>query len=103
MDERREERISRKVKRKTSQRRGGGGIVEGFEGQNKGGVGGDGEEQKGKEEIEKGEIRRVMRCLKEGKAAGGDGIPGEVWKYGGRVVEEWISEICNRIIWGGEG
>lgn len=28
--------------------------------------------------IEKGEIRRVMKSLREGKAAGADRIPGEV-------------------------
>lgn len=76
MDGRREKRISRKVKRKTSQRRGGGGRVEGYEGQNKGGVEGSGEEKKGKEKIEKGGIKKVMRGLKKGKAAGDDGIPG---------------------------
>lgn len=36
-----------------------------------------------KREIEKEKIRRVMRSLKEKKAAGDDGILEEVWKYGG--------------------
>jgi len=29
-----------------------------------------------------------------------DGIPGEVWKYGGEEIEEWIWEVSNRM---GEG
>lgn len=36
------------------------------------------------EEISREEIGRVIRKLKEGKSAGGDGIVNEVWKYGGR-------------------
>jgi len=35
-------------------------------------------------ELEKVEIRRAIRNLKEGKAIGIDGIPSEVWKYGGK-------------------
>lgn len=34
-------------------------------------------------ETEKEKIRRVMRSLKEKKAAGDNEIPEEVWKYGG--------------------
>jgi len=33
------------------------------------------------EEITREEIRRAVRKIKEGKAAGEDEIPGEVWKY----------------------
>ncbi|XP_071576419.1 uncharacterized protein [Temnothorax nylanderi] len=28
--------------------------------------------------------------MKEGKAAGIDGIPSEVWKHGGEELEEWV-------------
>ena len=60
--------------------------------------------EKGKEEdrIERGEIRRAIERIKERKAVGVDGIPGEVWKYGGEGIEEWVWEICNKI-WKGEG
>jgi len=39
--------------------------------------------------------------LREGKASGIDGIPGEVWKYEGEEMEKWIGEFCVRV-WKGE-
>ncbi|XP_076645564.1 uncharacterized protein LOC143355012 [Halictus rubicundus] len=45
---------------------------------------------------------RVIKGLKENKAAGGDGIGNEVWKYGGSEVETWLWRVCNRV-WKGEG
>ena len=66
----------------------------------KGAETGRGEDEEG--DIGKEEIRRVVRGLKDGKAMGGDGIPNEVWKYGGVEVEEWLGEVCNRV-WKGEG
>lgn len=39
--------------------------------------------------------------MKNGKASGIDGVPSEVWKYGGEEVEKWVWEICNRV-WKGE-
>ncbi|KAL6417803.1 hypothetical protein ACFW04_012524 [Cataglyphis niger] len=36
------------------------------------------------------------------RTVGADGIPAEVWKYGGENMEEWIWKICNRV-WKGEG
>jgi len=34
------------------------------------------------------EIEKVVRGLKEGKAMGIDGIPNEVWKFGGeRIID----------------
>lgn len=51
--------------------------------------------------LEREEIGRVLRMLKDGKAAGLDEIPGEAWKYGGEKVEEWIWKFCSRI-WNGE-
>jgi len=43
-----------------------------------------------------------LRRVKDGKAMGVDGIPEEMWKYGGYEVEEWIWEMCNRIWRGGD-
>lgn len=43
---------------------------------------------KGKEtEIERKEIMRAIRRLREEKAIGLDKIPGEVWKWGGKEAE----------------
>ncbi|XP_029054555.2 eukaryotic translation initiation factor 3 subunit A-like [Osmia bicornis bicornis] len=53
-------------------------------------------------DISKEEIRKAIAKMKDGKATGGDGIPNEVWKYGGEEVLDWAWEICNRI-WRGEG
>ncbi|CAK9799089.1 Transposon TX1 uncharacterized 149 kDa protein [Anthophora plagiata] len=69
--------------------------------------GGRGEEGRGREEdeeknISREEIGKAIKRLKEGKAPGGDGIPNEVWKFGGEVVRERIWEVCNRV-WRGEG
>jgi len=36
------------------------------------------------------EIRGILRKVKDGKALGVDGVPGEVWKYGGEGMEEWM-------------
>ncbi|KAL6418371.1 hypothetical protein ACFW04_012171 [Cataglyphis niger] len=54
------------------------------------------------ESISRSEIRAVIGRLKDNKAVGTDGIPEEVWKYGGENVKEWIRKICNRV-WKGEG
>lgn len=56
----------------------------------------------GEEGIGREEFRRAMGRLRNGKAAGIDGIPGEAWKYGGgEGLEKWAWEFCNRI-WEGE-
>lgn len=60
---------------------------------------GEMEEEK---EISKEEIDMVIRKMKEGKAAGRDGIAHEVWKYGGKEIMEWFWVICNRS-WKEEG
>ncbi|CAK9810685.1 Transposon TX1 uncharacterized 149 kDa protein [Anthophora plagiata] len=44
----------------------------------------------------------AIKRLKEGKAPGGNGIPNEVWKYGGDAIRERVWEVCNRA-WRGEG
>jgi len=48
------------------------------------------------------EVKETVSRLKEGKAMGLDGIPGEAWRYGGEEVEKWIWEYCNEV-WRGEG
>ncbi|KMQ83226.1 endonuclease-reverse transcriptase, partial [Lasius niger] len=53
-------------------------------------------------ELEREEVRRVISGLRERKAIGKDGIPNEVWKYGGEEVERWAWERYNRV-WKGEG
>lgn len=40
------------------------------------------------EDLSREEIRRAMGKLKDGKAAGIDGIPSEAWKYEGEGLEE---------------
>lgn len=52
-------------------------------------------------EISIEEVKGVVRRIKEGKASGEDGIPGEVWKFGVERLEGYVWEICNRI-WKGE-
>ena len=43
------------------------------------------------------EMVRVIKGLKDGKALGGDGIPAEVWKYGGASLSNrlhrWIIKV----------
>ena len=56
----------------------------------------------GEQRIEREELRKVLRKLKKGKAAGEDGVPNKVWKLGGEKVEEWVWRFCNRV-WRGEG
>jgi len=56
----------------------------------------------GQEEISREEVRRVVREMKDGKDMGVDGIPNEVWKYGGAGMEEWIWGFCNKV-WRGGG
>lgn len=66
-------------------------------------IGGGGSRTKGDEEgISRQEIKEAVRSIKDGKAAGLDEIPGEVWKYGGKEIEEWVWNMCNRV-WKGEG
>ena len=45
---------------------------------------GEGEREREEDEISKEEVRRVIRRIKEGKARGGDEIPSEAWKWGGK-------------------
>jgi len=62
--------------------------------------GGRGRDQE--EEIGREEIRKVLTGMKDKKAVGVDGIPAEVWKYGGEGMELWVWKICDKI-WKGEG
>ncbi len=45
--------------------------------------------------LEQSEIMEAIRKLKVGKASGPDGIRGEMLKYGGEVVVNWMMWICN--------
>lgn len=47
--------------------------------------------------ISKMEITKAIDRLKEGKAAGIDDIPSEVWKFGGKGMRNWVWEFCNRV------
>lgn len=38
-------------------------------------------------EGEREEVRTAIKCLKDGKAPGKDGIIGKIWKYGGGEIE----------------
>lgn len=53
-------------------------------------------------DLERVEINSVISKLKDDKAMGIDGIPNEVWKYGGEEIREWVWKVCNKI-WKGEG
>ena len=45
------------------------------------------EEDDGEKGLSREEVRKAIRNLRDGQAEGGDGIPGEVWKYGGEGLE----------------
>jgi len=53
-------------------------------------------------DISKEEIRLIISKIKEGKAAGLDDLPGEIWKYGGEEMIEWTWTFCNKV-WKGNG
>lgn len=59
-------------------------------------------DREGREGIEFEEVKKVMRRLKRGKAAGNDGVPNEVWIWGGEGLTRTVGEVCKRI-WRGEG
>ena len=40
-----------------------------------------------------GEMARAIACLKDDKAPGGDGIPGEVWKHGGNNLFSRLHQL----------
>ncbi|XP_076660673.1 uncharacterized protein LOC143364045, partial [Halictus rubicundus] len=56
----------------------------------------------GEEEIGMEEIERVIRRLKDGKAAGEDEMGNEIWRYGGENIRREVWKICNGV-WNGEG
>lgn len=56
----------------------------------------------GEGKMSKEEIRGMIRRLKDGKAGGYDGIPGEVWKYGGKDLVNWGWNFCKGV-WKGVG
>lgn len=58
-------------------------------------------EEDAERKIGKEKIMRVIRKLKDGKAAGIDGILSEAWKYGEEKKEQWAWKFCNKV-WRGE-
>lgn len=53
-------------------------------------------------ELSRKEIRKAIAGLREAKAVGIDGIPGEIWKYGGEDIKVLAWGFCYKI-WKGEG
>ncbi len=52
--------------------------------------------------IEMGEIERVIKALKNGKAAGTDGIIGEFLRHGGDTTRKVVYNLCTKILEEGE-
>ena len=48
--------------------------------------------------IEKEEIRKALKCMKQGKAAGPSGIVVEMMTAGGDLSEDWMTDLINCII-----
>ena len=46
------------------------------------------------------EVAKYIKLLPDGKAPGIDGLPGELLKAGGDLVEEWMTILIQRIIHG---
>lgn len=64
------------------------------------GEGKEGEREKQRregEEISEEEIRNAIKNLKCGKAAGGDGITNEAWKWGEKEIVQDLKDVPNRI------
>ncbi|EYB83113.1 hypothetical protein Y032_0342g3027 [Ancylostoma ceylanicum] len=45
------------------------------------------------------EVRKVVKKMKVGKAAGPDGVPVEVWKSLGELGLQWLTTFFNNITW----
>lgn len=61
-----------------------------------------GRERDEEEDLKKEEIERMIRGIKDEKAAGVDGTASELWKYGGERIKNWIWGFCNKV-WKGKG
>lgn len=48
-------------------------------------------------DIDRKEIKKVIRKLKEGKAAEIEGIPKKALKYGEERLEEYMWDFCNKV------
>ncbi len=47
------------------------------------------------EDIRRGEVVEALKKVKTGKAPGIDGVCGEMLKYGGGVVVDWLWKVCS--------
>lgn len=54
------------------------------------------EEEKSKAMITIEEVKLAWKMLKKKKAAGIDGIPNEVWIYGGRGLNDMLVDLIGR-------
>lgn len=43
------------------------------------------------------EIRETIRNFRDRKATKKDGVPSEVWKYGGKEIGKWVSSFYDKI------
>lgn len=48
-------------------------------------------------ELSREEIKKVLKTMKNGKAVALHEMPGEIWKYAGEGIEEWVWKFCNRV------
>lgn len=55
------------------------------------------EEVREEGELSRGEIKKVLKTMKNRKAVALHEMPGEIWKYAGEGIEEWVWKFCNRV------
>lgn len=58
---------------------------------------GGGKEKVREKELNRAEIRKTIKRLKNGKAAGIDGIPEKLWNYGREDLEKWMWKFYDTI------
>lgn len=46
---------------------------------------------------DKEEIRTTVQRIKNDKAIGLDGGPGEIWKYGGEEMLDWFCKLVDEV------
>ena len=50
------------------------------------------------DELQRDEVEKVLKCLKNGKSTGIDGVPYEMYKYGGKKVVDMLLKLF-KIVW----